>query len=205
MSNKEDFKRQYQKGMGILLLEMKDNISPVPPGTLGIIEYIDDLPQCHMKWDNRRTLPIIEDDLYIPFYTGETVFSQDTSLGRIQNCMCISKELVRRAVEIAVSKILDTNIELKLDFEEFDYWDLERLHDSFSVEELKVIIDSIAGYTDHIDSVRAESMPEDSYYSKSLGMLLSEALFRSMFGKYNIDIFPINKDHFIIITREKYI
>lgn len=52
-------KAMYEKGDRIRLEEMKDPYSPVPPGTEGEVDYVDDAGQIHMKWDNGRTLALI--------------------------------------------------------------------------------------------------------------------------------------------------
>ena len=55
----ERIKVQYPKGTRILLEDMNDTYSPVPSGTRGTVEFVDDQAQIHMKWDNGRTLAII--------------------------------------------------------------------------------------------------------------------------------------------------
>lgn len=52
-------KSEYPPGTRILLSSMSDSLAPVPPGTKGTVELVDDAGQIHMKWDNGRTLPLI--------------------------------------------------------------------------------------------------------------------------------------------------
>lgn len=55
----ERIKPLYPKGTRILLEDMQDTYSPVPSGTKGTVEFVDDQAQIHMKWDNGRTLALI--------------------------------------------------------------------------------------------------------------------------------------------------
>lgn len=52
-------KQHYPKGTRIELISMNDPFAPVPSGTKGTVECVDDMGQIHMKWDNGRTLALI--------------------------------------------------------------------------------------------------------------------------------------------------
>ena len=52
-------KEQFPPGTRIRLNEMQDPYAPVPPGTEGTLDVIDDQCQFHMTWDNGRTLALI--------------------------------------------------------------------------------------------------------------------------------------------------
>lgn len=60
----ERMQKLYPEGTRLLLNSMNDPYAPVPPGTRGTVDFVDDAGQIHMKWDNGRTLAIVpsEDD-----------------------------------------------------------------------------------------------------------------------------------------------
>ena len=53
-------RERYPKGPHIRLNRMADNIAPVPPGTIGEVQMVDDGGNIHMVWQNGRTLSLIE-------------------------------------------------------------------------------------------------------------------------------------------------
>ena len=53
------YKEMYPKGTRLELISMEDPFAPIEPGTKGTVEFVDDMGQIHMKWDNGRTLALI--------------------------------------------------------------------------------------------------------------------------------------------------
>lgn len=41
---------------------MKDNYNPVPNGTLGVVDHVDDAGQIHVKWENGSSLALLYDE-----------------------------------------------------------------------------------------------------------------------------------------------
>ena len=60
---------QYSPGTRIRLIQMDDPYAPIPSGTEGTVDFVDDAGQIHMKWDNGRSLALIP---------GEDSFSKIT-------------------------------------------------------------------------------------------------------------------------------
>jgi len=50
---------QYSPGTRIRLIQMDDPYAPIPSGTEGTVDFVDDAGQIHMKWDSGRSLALI--------------------------------------------------------------------------------------------------------------------------------------------------
>lgn len=54
-------KDKYIKGTKIKLIKMYDPFSPPPSNTIGIVEFVDDVGQIHINWNNGSTLALVPD------------------------------------------------------------------------------------------------------------------------------------------------
>lgn len=52
-------KTAYPVGTRLELISMDDPYAPVPSGTRGTVQYVDDMGQIGMKWDNESSLSLI--------------------------------------------------------------------------------------------------------------------------------------------------
>ena len=55
----ERIKARYPAGTRIRLHSMDDPYAPIPAGTEGVVQAVDDAGQLMMKWDNGRSLSLI--------------------------------------------------------------------------------------------------------------------------------------------------
>ena len=53
-------RERYPEGTLIRLIHMNDPFAPVPSGTIGEVQMVDDGVNIHMVWQNGRTLSLIE-------------------------------------------------------------------------------------------------------------------------------------------------
>ena len=47
------------KGTRVRLIHMEDDPNPIPDGTLGTVDHVDDIGDVHTRWDNGRYLAFI--------------------------------------------------------------------------------------------------------------------------------------------------
>ena len=55
----QNIKEKYIEGTKIELIKMYDNTNPVPKGTKGIVDFVDDIGTIHMKWETGSSLGLI--------------------------------------------------------------------------------------------------------------------------------------------------
>lgn len=61
MTKKKEFRRldKELKGKRLRLIKMNDEPNPVPDGTEGTIQFVDDAGTIHLKWDDGSELGVI--------------------------------------------------------------------------------------------------------------------------------------------------
>ena len=56
----QSLRERYPAGTKIRLNHMDDPYAPIPDGTVGEVQYVDDAGSIHRIWENGRTLSLIE-------------------------------------------------------------------------------------------------------------------------------------------------
>lgn len=57
----KEIREKYPKGAIVRLIHMDDHIHPVPDGTIGVVDYVDDAGQIHMRWETGSGLALVPD------------------------------------------------------------------------------------------------------------------------------------------------
>ena len=78
-------KTMYPQGTRIELNFMNDPFHPVPSGTRGTVDHVDDMGQIHMRWDNGRTLALVPGEDSFRKLTDEEIIDELREQGRIVN------------------------------------------------------------------------------------------------------------------------
>ena len=55
------FKDTYTPGTRVKLLEMKDELYGPPVGSIGVVDFVDDMEQIHVRWETGSGLALIPD------------------------------------------------------------------------------------------------------------------------------------------------
>jgi hypothetical protein len=114
-------KSQKDKGKRVRLIEMKDTY-PVPEGTMGTIDHIDDAGQIHVKWDNGSSLALIPnlDEYEIMAYGGQLKGgkSDNLTLSQIAKRHNVDLSVIERqyalGMEIESEHTNDKNIQAEI-------------------------------------------------------------------------------------------
>lgn len=58
----EKYRKMYPPGTRLELVSMADSYAPIPAGTKGTVDHVDDIGQIHMKWDNGWAVALCPDE-----------------------------------------------------------------------------------------------------------------------------------------------
>lgn len=92
------WRKEYPPGTRIVLIDMNDPLAPVPPGTRGTVDLVDDIGQIHMHWDNGRTLAIVPQVDSFRRLTDEELAAEQ--MGEGQKAESIDAETGTHAMEM---------------------------------------------------------------------------------------------------------
>ena len=67
----ESIRAKYPKGTKIRMIHMTDPYSPIPSGTVGEVDNVDDAGSVHMRWLGGRTLAFIPGEDSVKIITEE--------------------------------------------------------------------------------------------------------------------------------------
>lgn len=77
----ERIKTRYPAGTRIRLDHMDDPYAPIPAGTEGVVQAVDDAGQLVMKWDNGRSLSLIPGEDYFSVIQQEEAQGMSMTMG----------------------------------------------------------------------------------------------------------------------------
>ncbi len=100
-------KELYPAGTRIVLLSMGDDPRPIPPGTKGTVDYVDDIGQLHCSFDNGRYLGIIPgEDEFKKVYSSDDISLNLREDGKLEiylkNCLAAEISDGKYSLEFAL-------------------------------------------------------------------------------------------------------
>ena len=112
-------KARYTKGTRIELIKMDDPYAPVLEGTKGTVEFVDDMGQIHMRWDNGRMpalIPEVDEFNIIEFakMNAKTLLHKAKELMKPEEIQCWCESTSDLFLKVTpVSKELITQYDFK--------------------------------------------------------------------------------------------
>ena len=78
----ETLRQRYPEGTRICLDSMENDPDPIPSGTKGTVQFVDDAGTLHCKFDNGRTLGVIPgvDDFHIVSEDSEQTEDEEMNM-----------------------------------------------------------------------------------------------------------------------------
>ena len=87
------YKEMYPAGTRIMLDYMDDPYAPIPSGTKGTVDFVDDVGTIHMRWDNGRSLGLVPGEDSFHRLSDKELEEESNSLDdKIQNATNRIKE-----------------------------------------------------------------------------------------------------------------
>lgn len=111
MSFNHPYAVKYLPGTRIRLIHMGDDPYPVPDGTKGTVDYVDDMGTIHMRWDNGSSLGLVvgEDEFEVLEPVKITARYADGSA--VEKVFDTPKEA--NAYVLSVSHLIDKNTQVR--------------------------------------------------------------------------------------------
>ncbi len=214
----EQIKKMYPEGTKIKLNYMKDNYNPVPSGTQGIVDHVDDAGQIHVKWENGSSLALIydEDDFEkIKVNTVEKTFERlikyiDTFNGSTAKESTIAE--LKREIEVKWFYHAEANAGKKEEesYEQFINWtrDVIKIHDMSDAEFVDKILYGHSNFasiedigieivSDNANNFRYEIMHNLLINAVNMSTADNDMCLLSMTIEKNKDLIELSNEEFI--------
>ena len=75
----EGLRATYPKGTRVVCISMSDPFAPIPSGTRGTVQFVDDMATLHVAWDNGSGLGLAIDEDRFRRLTQEEIEAESQS------------------------------------------------------------------------------------------------------------------------------